>query len=265
VLHYFEHISSVHRALILAGGIIFFWTIEGFIPLKKDNYAKWKHGGINLFFTGTTIIVNFILAFALALSSEYVTTQKIGFFNLLNLPIWINVILAVMVLDLIGAYLIHFLQHKITALWRFHIIHHTDTYVDTTTANRHHPGESVFRAIFTAIAIFIAGAPFAVVMLYQSVSALLSQFNHANINLPKWLQVSISWLIVTPNMHRVHHHYVQPYTDTNYGNIFSIWDRVFNTFAKKKNSELIFGVDTHLEIQTHNNIKHLLKLPFKKI
>jgi sterol desaturase/sphingolipid hydroxylase (fatty acid hydroxylase superfamily) len=264
MLNYFEHISSLHRALILTGGITFFWIVEGFIPLKKEKYAKWKHGGINIFFTLTTIIVNFALAFAMALSCEYVTNHKLGVFNWLALPLWANVIIAVMLLDLIGAYFIHFLQHKVKVMWQFHVVHHTDINVDTTTANRHHPGESVFRAVFTSIAIFASGAPFAVVMLYQSMSALLSQFNHANISLPKWFNACVNWLIVTPNMHRVHHHYVQPYTDTNYGNIFSIWDRLFHTFAKKENDELIFGLDTHLELQTHSNIKNLLKLPFQK-
>ncbi len=263
MLSYFEHISSLHRALILAGGITFFWILEGFIPLKKNNYAKWKHGGINIFFTFTTIIVNFALAFAMALSCEYVTMEKIGFFNWIALPLWLNVIIAMMLLDLIGAYCIHFLQHKVKVMWQFHVIHHTDTNVDTTSANRHHPGESIFRAVFTSIAIFASGAPFAVVMLYQTMSALLSQFNHANINLPKWLNVSIGWLLVTPNMHRVHHHYKQPYTDTNYGNIFSIWDRVFHTFALKENNELVFGIDTYMKEEEHSSIKNLLQIPFQ--
>jgi sterol desaturase/sphingolipid hydroxylase (fatty acid hydroxylase superfamily) len=264
IITYFEHIPSWQRALLLAGGICFFWILEGIIPFKKMMYQKWKHGGINIFFTITTIVVNFALAFAMSMSSEWVTAHQFGIFYWVQMPLWLGILVGIMLLDFIGAYLIHFLEHKIKLLWRFHLVHHTDTNVDTTTANRHHPGESVFRAAFTSLAIFISGAPFGVVMLYQSLSALLSQFNHANISLPKWLDRSISWFIVSPNMHKVHHHYVQPYTDTNYGNIFSIWDRFFTTFAKKEKQELVYGIDTHLQEKEHSHIGNLLQMPFQE-
>ncbi len=263
IIDYFNQIPSLQRSLILAGGITLFWIIEGFIPIHKFKYQKWQHAGINLFFTGTTIAVNFALAFGMSLSSAFVTNNNIGFFNWINAPLWIKVIGAVMLLDLIGAYFIHWLEHKVKLMWQFHVIHHTDTFVDTTTANRHHPGESVFRAVFTSIAIFRAGAPFGVVMLYQTLSALLSQFNHANIVLPKWVDKSIGLLLVTPNMHRVHHHFQLPYTDTNYGNIFSIWDKIFKTFKRKNADEIVFGVDTYPLEKEHSNIKSLLTLPFK--
>jgi sterol desaturase/sphingolipid hydroxylase (fatty acid hydroxylase superfamily) len=264
IIDYFEHIPSWQRALILAGGISFFWIIEGIIPLFKFKYNKWKHGSINIFFTITTIVVNFTLAFVMSGSSSLATQHQLGVFNWLHsLPLWLNVLIAFMILDFIGAYFVHFLEHKVKFMWKFHLVHHSDTHVDTTTANRHHPGESIFRATFTALAILVAGAPFGVVMLYQSFSALLSQFNHANITLPKWLDNGMSWFIVSPNMHKVHHHYTQPLTDTNYGNIFSIWDRVLKTFAKQEPSQLVYGVDTHLEPKENSNLKNLFEIPFQ--
>jgi sterol desaturase/sphingolipid hydroxylase (fatty acid hydroxylase superfamily) len=148
-------------------------------------------------------------------------------------------------------------------MWRFHLVHHTDTHVDTTTANRHHPGESVFRYLFTLAALIIVGAPMWLVMLYQALSAALSQFNHANIVLPRWLDNAISWVIVSPDMHKVHHHHVLPYTDTNFGNIFAIWDRLFGTFATMERSELVYGIDTHPDKHEHSNIINLLKIPFQ--
>jgi sterol desaturase/sphingolipid hydroxylase (fatty acid hydroxylase superfamily) len=148
-------------------------------------------------------------------------------------------------------------------MWRFHLVHHTDTHVDTTSANRHHPGESVFRFAFTALAILVVGAPFWLVMLYQALSAALSQFNHANIQLPIGLDRAISWVIVSPDMHKVHHHYMLPHTDTNFGNIFAIWDRLFGTFSTINRSELIYGIDTHLDKDEHSNIGNLLKIPFQ--
>jgi len=100
------------------------------------------------------------------------------------------------------------------------------------------------------------------VLLYQALSVTLSQFNHSNIKMPKWLDAAISWLVVTPDMHRVHHHYRQPYSDSNYGNIFSIWDKIFRTYQKVDNSKLIYGLDTHMEKENISHIGFLLKAPF---
>lgn len=263
IINYFEHIPSWLRAIILAGGITFFWIIEGVIPLKRMLYRKWHHAGINIFFTITTVVVNFGLAFLMSGSSEWATTHHFGFFWWAHLPLWLNVIITLMLLDLVGAWFIHYLEHKIKWMWRFHLVHHTDTWVDTTTANRHHPGESVFRAVFTSIAILLTGAPFGVVMLYQSFSAILSQFNHANIRLPRWIDTGMSWLIVSPDMHKVHHHYTQPLTDTNYGNIFSVWDRLFGTFARADADRLVYGIDTHMKPEENNRLGNLLEMPFQ--
>ena len=116
--------------------------------------------------------------------------------------------------------------------------------------------------MFTTLAVFIVGAPIWLVFVYQSLSALLSQFNHANITLPPWLDRAVGWLIVTPNMHHVHHHYQLPLTDTNYGNIFSFWDRWLGTYAEADQSELIYGIDTHMEGPDHQHIGRMLRLPF---
>jgi len=261
MIAYFNQIPSTHRALILAGGITIFWMIEGLVPLVKFTYNKWQHAAANLFFTVTTVVVNFGFATAIIATSEYCISNSIGLQFLLPMPTWLMALLGLLVLDFVGAYLVHWVQHKIPFMWRFHMVHHADTYVDTTTANRHHPGESVFRAAFTLVAVFLYGAPIWLVMLYQSASALLSQFNHANIYLPPWLDRLISLAIVSPNMHKVHHHFVQPQTDTNYGNIFSIWDRLLGTFNYTPTSNIVYGLDV-LQHANTNNIASQLKMPF---
>jgi sterol desaturase/sphingolipid hydroxylase (fatty acid hydroxylase superfamily) len=169
-----------------------------------------------------------------------------------------------LVLDLIGAWFIHWTEHKVRWMWRFHLVHHTDTHVDTTTANRHHPGESVFRFVFTTMAVFIAGAPMWMVMMYQALSVAVSQINHANIQLPAKVDRLLSWVLVTPNMHHVHHHYVLPYTDSNYGNIFSVWDRLFGTFMTLEPNKLTYGVDTHMKPEENEVLSSLLKIPFDR-
>jgi len=262
---YFETIPSSHRSLLLVGGITFFWMIENAYPLFHFTYHKIRHAGINIVFTLTTILVNFSLAFLLVQSSQWATTSHFGVLSWIpDWPLWSRFLIGLLLLDFIGAWLIHWIQHKVKWMWKFHIIHHTDTHVDTTTANRHHPGESVFRFVFTILATLVAGAPMWLVFAYQSLSVLLSQFNHANIQLPEKLDRIVSLLIVTPNMHHVHHHYRQPYTDTNYGNIFSIWDRLFGTYIQLDQSRLIYGIDTHLDEKENSNVGNLMRIPFQK-
>lgn len=265
IVSYFSTIPPLHRSLILVCGITFFWLIENTFPLFKLKYHKWKHAGINFFLTFTTVLINFCLAFILLKSSDWVTTNHFGILEWLpKIPLVPYMIIGLLLLDLIGAYLPHFIQHKTKFLWRFHIIHHSDTWIDTTTANRHHPGESVIRFIFTTMGVIIVGSPMWLVFLYQTLSLIATQFNHANLALPKNVDHFLSYIIVSPNMHKTHHHYKMPYTDSNYGNIFSVWDRLFGTFMTLSTDKVIYGIDTHMKPEEHNSLKNLLKIPFQK-
>lgn len=264
IINYFSHIPSSHRSAILVGGIAFFWLVESAIPLFQFKYNKFKHAWPNIFFTITTVIVNFALAFILLKSSDWAIAHQFGLLQWIELPTWAFAIVGLLLLDLIGAYFVHWAEHRVKWMWRFHLIHHSDRNVDTTTANRHHPGESVFRFVFTTMAVVMVGAPMWLVMLYQALSVLLSQFNHANIQIPKWLDTAISWVIVSPDMHKVHHHFVLPYTDSNYGNIFSIWDRLFGTFSVVSDTKkLIYGIDTYMKEEENTQVGNLLKIPFQ--
>lgn len=264
LVDYFSTISSAHRAAILVGGITFFWVMESAVPLVRFEYRKWSHALVNFFFTFTTIVVNFALAFILLMTADWAVGNQFGlFFIIPELPFWLYLLAGLMFLDLISAWFAHWIQHKTKWMWRLHLIHHTDQEVDTTSANRHHPGESVIRFAFTTLAVLMLGTPMWIVFLYQSLSVVLSQFNHANISLPLWLDRAISWVIVSPDMHKVHHHYVMPYTDSNYGNIFSVWDRLFGTFMTLECGNIVYGVDTHMEPKTVNDVGRLLKVPFE--
>ena len=265
LIDYFATIPSWQRSLILVGGITFFWVLEGVVPLFRFEYRKWKHALPNFFFTLTTILVNFSLAFLLLQTSDWVVAQEFGILYWIpNLPLWAFILLGVMLLDLIGAYLAHWAEHKIKPLWMIHLVHHTDHHVDTTTANRHHPLESFIRFFFTLAGVAIIGAPIGIIMLYQSLSVVATQFGHANIRLPKTIDNLISLVFVSPDMHKVHHHYVLPYTDSNYGNIFSVWDRLFGTFRKMKNEDIVYGVDTFPDEKENSSVWGLLKQPFHK-
>lgn len=265
IITYFETIPSWHRSLILVGGLTLFWFLEGTLPLFNFKYKKWKHALPNLFFTLTTIIINFGLAFLLLGTAQWVENTGFGIINWIpNLPLWAYALLGIMLLDFIGAYLAHYVEHKVKPLWMVHLVHHSDHNVDTTTANRHHPLESIIRFVFTLFGVLIVGAPIAIVFLYQSLSLVATQFTHANIKWPRKLDKAMSYVLVSPDMHKVHHHYRLPYTDSNYGNIFSIWDRLFGTFMTLDRETIVYGVDTFPDEVANGQIVALLKQPFHK-
>ncbi len=263
LLTYFNEISSLHRGIILIGGISFFWFLEGLIPVRRMSYPKWRHALPNFFFTLTTIVLNFSLAFLLLFTADWVQLHSFGLLHLIEMPLWLYVVTGVLFLDLIGAYFAHWVEHRVKPLWMVHLVHHSDHYVDTTTANRHHPLESLVRFGFTLLGVFILGTPIGVVMLYQSLSVVLSQFNHANIQLPSYVDRWLSYILVTPHMHKVHHHYVLPYTDSNFGNIFSVWDRLFGTYKNLAAARIVYGVDVFPNKEKNAQIGSLLKQPFQ--
>lgn len=265
LIEFFEQVPTWFRSGLLIGGIVLFWVAEGILPLFSFQYRKVRHAGLNLFFTLTTAIIGFGLAGLLLAASDFVASNEIGLLYIVDMPLWAQVIVGVLLLDCIGAYLIHFVEHKVKWMWKFHVVHHSDTTVDVTTGLRHHPGETVFRIGFTILAVMIVGAPMGIIMLYQSMSVLFAHLTHANINMPGKLDKTLSFLFVTPNMHKVHHHYEQPLTDTNYGNIFSIWDRMFGTYAYVEDTNsLKYGIDTHMKSEENTRLVNLLAIPFQK-
>ena len=264
VIAYFETIPSLHRSILLVGGLGLFWILEGSFSLVDFNYKKWHHALPNLFFTATTVVINFLLAFLLLQTSDWTLQAEFGLLYWLpEMPLWLEVLMGIALLDLIGAYLPHWTEHRIKPLWMIHLVHHSDHHVDTTTANRHHPFESFVRFAFTLFGVFIIGAHIGIVMLYQSLSLIATQFNHANIKLPKKLDLYLSYLLVSPDMHKTHHHYRLPYTDANFGNIFSIWDRLFGTYLPFDREKLVYGVDVFYDEVANGKIDILLKRPFQ--
>jgi sterol desaturase/sphingolipid hydroxylase (fatty acid hydroxylase superfamily) len=264
IIDYFAEIPSVYRTIFFVLCITLFWVLEGTIPLFRFEYRKFIHALKNLTLNMLQLLIGLGLASVLLLASDFTTQTKFGILYVLGIPLWAHVILGILLLDLIGAYFIHWVEHKVKWMWKFHLVHHTDRSVDVTTGLRHHPGETIFRITFTLLAVIIAGVPMGVIIIYQTLSVIFAQITHANIKVPKVADRVLSWIFVTPNMHKVHHHYTQPYTDTNYGNIFSIWDRIFGTFAEKDVDSLVYGIDTHMNPKENDDLINLLEIPFQK-
>ena len=265
IVNYFNTISTLHRTFFLVGGLTFLLILESGLPLFKMQYRKTKHAMINFFYTGTTIIINLVGAALILWAVEYNSYHSAGILNKLSLPLWASIILGLLILDFIGAWLVHWVEHRVKWMWKFHVIHHSDRHVDATTGLRHHPGEAVFRLLFTSLAVFVSGASFGIVMLYQTISGFFAHLTHTNIRAIDFLDPILSKVFVTPNFHKIHHHYILPHTDHNYGNIFSLWDHLFGTSIKVDDMGMIrYGIDTHMDIKETENIKTMLQIPFKK-
>jgi len=140
-----------------------------------------------------------------------------------------------------------------------------DNNVDFTTVFRHPPLESILRGFFFLAEIIISGAPMYAVMLFQTLLVLSTAFTHANISLPKWLDKGLSYILVSPNMHKVHHHWKQPFTDSNYGAVFSLWDRILGTFMKLDKAEIRYGLDRYYPNEKDEDFLQLMKKPFSRL
>ncbi len=260
-----EH-RPLERMAILVGGLLFFWIVEGAIPLFPLKYKKTKlqHAGVNFVFTVIHLIIHTILAIFIIKLSDWCAAEQFGIVYWTNANILLTVIIGVLALDF-SSWLVHLVMHKVPLLWRFHLIHHSDTNVDVTTGLRHHPGDSLLRGIFFLLLIFISGAPMYRVLIYQTLVVLATAFTHANISLPVKLDKALSWVLISPNMHKVHHHWKQPYTDSNYGAVFSIWDRLLGTFSSLDIKQVKYGLDRYYPAEKDEEVMNLLKKPFKKL
>jgi sterol desaturase/sphingolipid hydroxylase (fatty acid hydroxylase superfamily) len=262
-LLFWDTITTWQRLLTILAPLIFFWILEYIIPLIRFTapYKKVKHTGINLVFLGTSFIVNILLGMATIAVSKYVTTEHIGIFQWIKMPVWIAIIITLFVMDLFAQYIPHYLLHKVKFLWRFHVVHHSDTHVDVSTGTRHHPGEWIIRESFTIIGVIVLGLPIGLYFMHRSFQALFTYFNHANIQLPKWLDKTIGLVFVSPDMHKFHHHHKRPWTDMNFANSFSIWDRLFGTLVYDDVTAIRYGIDT-LDSALDEDVLFQLTLPF---
>ena len=268
LLEYFGNLDKhpLQRMAFLVGGLLVFWIVEGSIPLLQLRYKKTKveHALVNFSFTVMHLIIHTFLAILIIKISDWCLTNQFGMVYWLKVGTAATILISFLVLDFFGGWLVHITEHKVPLLWRFHVIHHADNNIDVTSGLRHHPCESVLRGLFFFAGIIVSGAPMYAVMIFQTILILATAFTHANIKLPKKLDGALSWVLVSPNMHKVHHHWKQPYTDTNYGAVLAIWDRLLGTFSKLEPSDIRYGLDRYYPNEKDEDFMELLKSPFKK-
>ncbi|MER3499717.1 MAG: sterol desaturase family protein [Chitinophagaceae bacterium] len=266
IINYFSTLEQrpLERMAFLVGGLLLFWIIEGAIPLLPMTYKKnkFQHAAVNFGFTIIHLIIHTFLAIIIVLLSDWCKQNEFGIVYWTNASIAGTVIISFLTLDFFGGWLVHITEHKFYPLWRFHIVHHADNNVDVTTGLRHHPVESVLRGLFFFMGILLGGAPMYAVMIFQTILILATAFTHANIRLPHWLDYSLSFVFVSPNMHKVHHHWKQPFTDSNYGAVLSIWDRLLGTYKKLDPKNIRYGLDRYYPNEKDEDFITLMKKPF---
>lgn len=252
-------LSDQARLVILIGLCALLWALESIIPLYRFRYSRVRHAMPNVALTLILVITNLCLSFFSAWLAAF--SVRNGLFAFLGLPSWAQIIFGVLALDLF-AYLAHVLLHKSWLGWQFHRVHHSEKAVDVTTAFRQHPGESVWRILWQLAAIVVFGIPLWVVVVYLILSGLNAELEHANIRLNLRVDRLLRLLVVTPNMHKVHHSRDQRETDSNYSNIFSLWDRLFGTYTSSIDfRRLNYGLEG-FDGKERQTLSGLLKMPF---
>ena len=212
-------------------------------------------------FLTTTMIINGIFGAVTVGIFTWLSNNQFGIIHLISLPVWAELLICVLIFELIAQYTVHYLLHRVKWMWKFHMIHHSDTHLDATSGTRHHPGDFVMREIFALGAVILTGAPAAFYFFYRICTVFFTYFTHANIYVPLWLDKFLSWVFITPNMHKFHHHFERPWTDSNYGNIFSVWDRLFGTFIYDDPSRIKYGLDV-LDPAKDEEVSYQMRIPF---
>lgn len=263
VIYLFETISTIELFLWVVACLAFVWILEAIVPLFHHDYKKVRHDGVNLAFLGMTMVINLAVKLSTVGVFVWLHTTQFGLLNWVNLPAWAELIIAVMALDLFAQYVAHFILHKVKWMWKFHMVHHSDTKVDATTGTRHHPGDYLIREVFAISTVVLFGIPVAFYVFYRICTIFFTYITHANIHMPVWLDKPLSFVFITPNIHKFHHHFERPWTDTNFGNIFSFWDRMFGTLVYDDPKKIIYGLDV-TEGSKDENIGYQLGLPVNK-
>ena len=202
---------------------------EALSPRRQPTGVLWQRRINNLLLVGVDFLAVLLLPLVAVGAALAAGENGWGLLNAWQLSEPLRFFLALLLLDML-IYVQHVLMHRIPLLWRLHRVHHTDCEIDVTTGVRFHPFEIVFSMGLKIGGVILIGAPVLAVVTYEILLNAVSMFNHSNINLPLAVDSVVRRIIVTPDMHRVHHSVIRNETDSNYGSVLSVWDRIFRTY-----------------------------------
>lgn len=195
--------------------------------------------------------------------AEYSANRELGLLYLFAFPGSVRLVAALLLYDT-WIYWWHRLNHRIPLLWRFHRMHHSDPAMDVSTATRFHPGEIFLSAAFRLPLIPVIGMPVAALLLYDGIQLGITQLHHANIGLSAKLDRRLRYVLVSPNMHKVHHSQQRYETDSNYSSVLSVWDRIFGTYRERPEYHTIrFGLPDFQDPEAQS-VRGLLATPLAR-
>ena len=223
--------ETTTRLIIFAGLFLVMAALEYFVPrreLRPVKSARWVTNWIIVLID--SLLVRLLFKTAAVGGALWAAESGIGLFNIVETPYWLAFAFSFIVLDF-AVWLSHVASHKIPIFWKIHRMHHSDVDIDVTTAIRFHPIEIILSMIWKYAVVLALGAPAMAVLVFEIVLNGGAMFNHANFKLPLPLDRMLRWVVVTPDIHRVHHSIDRNETDSNYGFNFSFWDRIFKTYT----------------------------------
>ena len=238
-------------------------AVEVLVPLHARGGWHRRHLGPNLALTLLTFATNLLLSIGLVPLVLALEAHDVGLLHALALPPVAAAAVAIAAFDL-SFYAAHRSWHRVPALWRFHAVHHADPEVDVTTTIRQHPGETLLRAAVMAVTAAVVGPSLVAFAVYRSASAVNGLLEHANVRAPGWLDGPLSLVTTWPHMHKVHHSRTATQTDTNYGNLLSVWDRLFGSFTPSSaGTAITYGLDGY-DRADRQTTRALLAMPFTR-
>jgi sterol desaturase/sphingolipid hydroxylase (fatty acid hydroxylase superfamily) len=231
-------------------------------PLLVSKMQRWV-SNLGLVALNTLILRLLFPAAALGMAS-FTAQQGWGLFNYTELPLWLEVTAAVIILDM-AIYLQHVMVHFLPLLWRLHRVHHADPDYDLTTGARFHPLEIILSMLIKFSLIAALGPAVVAVLIFEVILNGMAMFNHGNVSLPLKLDRVVRWLFVTPDMHRVHHSTEMDETNSNFGFNLSIWDRLFGTYRNQPRmgqDGMQIGLDDFPDPSRTTRLPGMLMIPF---
>jgi sterol desaturase/sphingolipid hydroxylase (fatty acid hydroxylase superfamily) len=223
-----DYLTTVATVLAVMAAVA---VLEAAVPLFARPATPSGRRRANLAMTLNTFSFAFLLTSAVAAAAVVLPLASPGLMASAGWPAAVQLVLGVVAADFAFGYVAHRTMHVWPAMWRFHRVHHSDAFVDVTTSFRTHPVEIAWRHLWLFAAVWLLGIPAAAVLAFRSLSAVNGILEHANIRVPPVVDTALSWVWVTPQMHKVHHSRDRAETDTNYGNLLSLHDRLFGTFV----------------------------------
>jgi len=259
-----EKLSNIDSNYIAIALIVLFFSLEQILNTQFNFKKRPQHLLQNFPFYIIFFVGNFAWAVFVVWSVEWLNGKQIGLFYYIEIPLWLKLILGVAMIDMV-TYWFHRMAHNVPVVWRFHRVHHSDTSMDSSTYFRGHPIEVFFWfGLSNVIAVGIFGLDLLTLSLYYVLATPFFVIEHVNLKFPNWLDKTIGWVITTPNLHKVHHEQDEHYTNSNYADIFILWDRLFGTYKHKPVENINLGLKefNHPKKQT---FWYLFKSPFINI